>query len=135
MMTSVKNAVPYSFPFFLALSKVFKIPSMCAKFKPEFKSVNSSFLSRKGFLFHQGLLGQNTPVGIGLIELTKQSDKLNYKPFLKHCILETILHAFLSFLFVWSKIFCSKNSALFCGAKSFVLKTEPYSFFSFFFFF
>ena len=101
------------FLFFLALSKVFKIPSMCAKFKPEFKSVNSSFLSRKGFLFHQGLLGQNTPVGIGLIELTKQSDKLNYKPFLKHCILQTILHAFLSFLFVWSKIFCSKNWALF----------------------
>ena len=67
----------------------------------------------QGFLFHQGLLGQNTPVGIGLIELTKQSDKLNYKPFLKHCILQTILHAFLSFLFVWSKIFCSKNWALF----------------------
>ena len=67
----------------------------------------------QGFLFHQGLLGQNTPVGIVLIELTKQSDKLNYKPFLKHCILQTILHAFLSFLFVWSKIFCSKNWALF----------------------
>ena len=77
----------------------------------------------QGFLFHQGLLGQNTPVGIGLIELTKQSDKLNYKPFLKHCILQTILHAFLSFLFVWSKIFCSKNWALF------------FFFFIFFFFF
>ena len=85
--------------------------------------VQARVQASQGFLFHPGLLGQNTPVGIRLIELTKQSDKLNYKPFLKHCILQTILHAFLSFLFVWSKIFCSKNSALF------------FFFFFFFFFF
>ena len=33
--------------------------------------------------------------GIGLIELTEPSDTLNYKPFFKHCISQTILHVFL----------------------------------------
>ena len=52
-------------------------------------------------------------VGIELIELTEPSDTLNYKPFFKHWILQNILHVFLFFIFAWSKIFCSKNSAVF----------------------
>ena len=48
--------------------------------------------------------GQNMPVEIGLIELTEPSGALNYKPFLKHCILETILHVFLLFIFMWNKL-------------------------------
>ena len=39
-------------------------------------------------------------VGIELIEPTEPSDTLNYKPFFKHCILQTILHLFLLFIFV-----------------------------------
>ena len=46
------------------------------------------------------LRGQNTLVGIGSIELNEPSDTLNYKPFLKHCILQSMLHVFLLFLFV-----------------------------------
>ena len=52
-------------------------------------------------------------MGIELIELTEPSDTLNYKPFFKHCILQNILQVFLFFIFVWNKIFCSKNSAVF----------------------
>ena len=48
-------------------------------------------------------------VGIELIELTEPSDTFNYKPFLKHCILQAILHLFLLFTFVLNKAFCSKN--------------------------
>ena len=51
------------------------------------------------------LRGQKTSVGITLIELTG----LNYKPFFKHCILQTILYVFLVFIIVWNKIFCFKN--------------------------
>ena len=50
---------------------------------------------------HRQLLGHNTSVGIGLIELTEVSDKLNNNPPFKHCILQTILHVFLLFIFVW----------------------------------
>ena len=66
----------------------------------------------------QRLRVKNMSVKIGLIELTEPSDTLNYKPFFKHCILQTILHEFLLFIFVW-KIY-------------FVLRTESY--FTFFFF-
>ena len=48
-------------------------------------------------------------VGIGLIELTEPSNTLNYKSFFQHCILQTVLAIFLLFIFVWNKIFCSKN--------------------------
>ena len=44
---------------------------------------------------YKWLRGQNTLVGIGLIELTEVSDTLNYKPFFKYYILQTILHVFL----------------------------------------
>ena len=53
--------------------------------------------------------GQNTSMEIGLIELTEPSDTLNYKPFFKDCILQTILHVFSLFIFVWNKILCPKN--------------------------
>ena len=83
---------------------------------PSFKSINSSSLSRKKYdgdnftpTSRKGLRGQNTSVGLGLVELTEPSDILNYKPFFKHYILQTILHLFLLFIFVWKKIFCSKN--------------------------
>ena len=55
------------------------------------------------------LQDQNTSVGVGLIKLVEPSDTLNYKPFFKHCILQTISHIFLLVIFVWIKIFCSKN--------------------------
>ena len=81
-----------------------------------FKSINSSSPSRKkydGGIFtptpRQLARYQNTSVRTGLIELTETSDTLNYKPFFKHCILQTILHVFLLLTFVWNKIFCSKN--------------------------
>ena len=53
----------------------------------------------------QRLRIQNTSVEIELIELTETSDTLNYKPLFKHCI----LHVFLLFMFVWYKVFYSKN--------------------------
>ena len=85
-----------------------------------FQSINSSSLSKKKYnggnftaTLCQPLRSQNTSMRICLIELTEPSDTLNYKPFFKHCILETILHVFLLFTFVWNKIFCSKNWAVF----------------------
>ena len=88
---------------------------------PSFKSINSSFLSRKTYdddnftsTFPKWLKGQNTSVGIALIELTKPSDTLSYKPFLKHCILQTVLQVIFLFIFVWNKALCSINWAVFC---------------------
>ena len=48
-------------------------------------------------------------VGIGYIYFTEPSLTLNCKLFLKHCILQTNLHVFLLFIFLWNKIFYSKN--------------------------
>ena len=74
---------------------------------PSFQSIHSNSVSRKKYdegnfisIIHQQLRDQNTSVGIELIELTEPSDTLNYKPFFKHCILQTILHVFLLFIFV-----------------------------------
>ena len=39
--------------------------------------------------------------GIGLTELTEPPGTLNYKPFFKHFILQTVLHVPLLFMFVW----------------------------------
>ena len=84
-----------------------------------FKSINSSSLCIKkydGDNFTptpcKRVKGQNTSMEIGLIELTEPYT-LNYKPFFKHCILQTILHVFSLFIFVWSKILCPKNWAIF----------------------
>ena len=54
-------------------------------------------------------------MGIVLIEVIGTSDTLNYKPFLKYCILQTILHFFLLYL---------------CGTISFIQKTELYTTFA-----
>ena len=81
-----------------------------------FKSVNSSSLSRKKFdgddftpTSRKGLLVQSMSVVMRLTELAEPSDTLNYKPFFKHCILQTILHIILLLILVWSKVFYSKN--------------------------
>ena len=87
---------------------------------PSFKSINCSCLSRKwcgNFIptSYQLLQDQRTSVGIGLIELTEPSYTFNYMPFFKHCILQTTSYKFLLFIFLWNKIFCSKNwAAFFC---------------------
>ena len=105
-MTSVKNITSYSNRFYCCLK-------VCV---PSFKSINKSPLYKKNYDGDNSppnqckrLRGQNTSVGIGLIELTEPSDTLNFKLFFKHCILQTILHLFLLFIFMWNKIFCSKN--------------------------
>ena len=59
-------------------------------------------------------------------QLTEPSDTLNYKPFLKHFILQTILHKFM-----WKEIYlCYICFYLYlCRKKSLVLKTElPFTF-------
>ena len=73
---------------------------MYAKFQ-----VNSSFLAKKSKvgviqLPRQQLQGQNVSVGIGLNELIKPSDILNFEQFFKHCVLQTVLHVILLFIFV-----------------------------------
>ena len=57
----------------------------------------------------QPLRGQGALVAIRVIKLSEPSDILNYKPFFKQCILQTILHIFLLLLFVWNKIFFYEN--------------------------
>ena len=52
-------------------------------------------------------------VGIHFTELIKPSNTLNYKPFFKHCTLQTILQELLLFIFRWNKIFYSKNWSAF----------------------
>ena len=85
-----------------------------------FKSINSSSLSGKKFdgddfipTSLKRLRVQSMSVVIRLIELTEPSDTLNYKPFFKYWILQTILHIFLLVILVWSKVFCSKSWAVF----------------------
>ena len=80
-----------------------------------FKSINSSVV---GVILppppfpHQWLQARHTSVGIGLIKLTKPSNALNQKPLFKNFILQNFLQV-LSFMFVWNKIFCSRNWAIF----------------------
>ena len=100
--------------FFLLFLEVFKLFSLCIK------SINSSSISKKkidGNNFiptpRKWLRGQNTSVGIRLTELTETFDTWHYKLFVKHCILQTILQVFSLYIFMWSKIFCSKNWAVF----------------------
>ena len=83
---------------------------------PSFKSINSSSLSRKKYdgenftaTSRKRARDQNASVEIRLIELIEPSDTSNYKSFFKHRILQTILHVFWLFIFVWNKIFFSKN--------------------------
>ena len=85
---------------------------------PSFITIKSSEKKKKvwwGWFHshHASAMSQNELVGIGLVELTETSVTLSYKSFLKHCILKTILHRFSLFTFVWKKIFCPKNWAVF----------------------
>ena len=80
-MSSVKNFMSYLKKLF-AFLKVFKLLSMCPVLYPK-----------------QYRMGEFTSVGIGLIELTEPPDTLNYKPLIKHCILQTILHVLLLYLY------------------------------------
>ena len=45
-------------------------------------------------------------------DLIEPSDTWNYNSFFKHFILQTILHVFLLFIFLWSKVCCCKNSRI-----------------------
>ena len=108
--------MPRSIQIFFFFLKISKLLRMCA----EFMSISSSSLPQKkygGCNFtltpRQQFQGQNKSVGVELIELTESFDTLNCKPCFKHCILQTILHLFILFLFVWSKIFCSKTWSVF----------------------
>ena len=92
------------FKNFLLLFGSFLSYLVCA---PRFKSINSSSLSRKKYdgdnfipTTRKRLRGQNTLVAIGLIELTEPSDTLNYQLYFKHCVLQSIFHVFLLFIFV-----------------------------------
>ena len=69
-------------------------------------------------------------VGIGLIEFIEPSDTLNYKSYFKNCILQTILNVFFLFTFVWNKIFCSKNGAVYyiCNRNSPLRNVREYVF-------
>ena len=95
MITSLKNVMSYSKRKFLSYL-------VCVA---SFKSVNNSPLSRKrygggNFTLTSRLLlqGQNTSVGVGLIERTELSNTLNTSRFLN--IARIILHVFLMFIFV-----------------------------------
>ena len=69
---------------------------------PSLKSINSSSLTRKKYgevisFPHSSTItirNQNKLVGIRSTELTEPSDTRNYKPYFKHCVLQTVLHAF-----------------------------------------
>ena len=104
-MTSVKNVMSYSNFFFLLFWKFWSW-LVCV---PSFKLINSSSLWRKKY---DG--SSFTPIPVRNYSVTEPSDTLNYKPLLKHCILQTILHLFLLFVFVWNKIFCCRNWSVFC---------------------
>ena len=118
MMTSVKNVKMsrHIENVFITFLKVFTLFSMCAKFQ-----VNKYWFSIQKKIWWgyfnsnpcKVLRGQNALLRIGLIYITESSDTLNYKPFFKHSILQTILHVLLLFIFVWNKISCSENWAVF----------------------
>ena len=61
------------------------------------------------FVFFFKVFKLKASVRVGIIEPTEPSDTVIYKSFFKHCVLQTILHEFLLLIFMWNKIFCSKN--------------------------
>ena len=100
-MTSVKD-VTYK-KFFLAFLN-FLSYLVC---ESSFNWINSSSLSRKkydgGNLIptpRQRLQGQTKSMGIELIDLVEPFDMLSYKPFFKHCILQTITRIFIVYSFM-----------------------------------
>ena len=110
-MTSVKNVTSYSKSFFedflTYLVCVFQVNKQQFSIQKKYDGDNSTLTLRRR------LQGQNTSVGIALTELTKPSDTLNYRPFFKHCVLQTVLHVLFLFIFVWKKTLCSKKRAVF----------------------
>ena len=101
---------------FLASLKVFKLLSMFAKFqvnKQQFfiqkKYIGDNFTST----LCKRLRSQNISVEIRLIELTEPSKTLHFTFLFRYCILQNILHVVLLFIFVWNKIFCPKELAVF----------------------
>ena len=86
---------------------VFKI--VYAKFQLNSKSLCKKCNIGVSSTLPQQLQVQNTLVVIELIEVIKPSDTMNYEPFLKHCIIQTILGILLLFIFVWNKIFVQKT--------------------------
>ena len=82
---------------------------------PSFKLINSNSIPRKKYDRNnftptpcKRLRGENTLTGIGLIKLTQDSDKLNYRSFFKYSMLQTVLHIF----FCGTKCFVSKLSCI-----------------------
>ena len=61
------------------------------------------------FCFFLKVFKLKASVRVGIIEPTEPPDTVIYKSFFKHCVLQTILHEFLLLIFMWNKIFCSKN--------------------------
>ena len=61
------------------------------------------------FVFFLKVFKLKASVRVGIIEPTEPPDTVIYKSFFKHCVLQTILHEFLLLIFMWNKIFCSKN--------------------------
>ena len=103
---------------FIAFLKVFMLLSICAKFqvnKQQFSLSKENDRDNFTPTIHKQFQGQNTSVGIELIELTDPSDTLNHRPFFKHYILQTVLHVLFCFYL--------------CETKPFVLKTELYLYF------
>ena len=103
-MTSVKISRHIQKLFLLFLNFLSYLECM-----PSFQLIHSNSVSRKKYdgviLFPSSISNyeiklRDVSVGIELIKLTQPSDTLNYKPFFKHCILQTILHVFLLFIFV-----------------------------------
>ena len=100
--------------FLLLLWKIFKLLSMCAKFH-----VNKWQFSIQKKLF---IISLPPPVSDHEVKIhsgnninwtSEPFDSLNYKPFFYHSCLETISHVSLLFIFVWNKISCSTNWAVF----------------------
>ena len=83
--------------FLIAFLKVFKLLNMCTKFqvnKQQFSTHKIYHEDNFTPTFLNRVQGQNTLVGIGLIELNETSDTLNYRSFFKYCILQKFLRVF-----------------------------------------
>ena len=102
-----------SFLIFCEVIIFLKVFSACV---PTFKSINSSSLSRKKcgggeFHSHSSLVITRLKYDAGnrVNWIYWAIYTLNYKLFFKHCILETIFHLSLLFVFVWIKIWGLKS--------------------------
>ena len=120
-MTRTKRT--YSFPFHLSYS-FFNCWKITKPTTLEFSDFQGFFIN----CFVAGLISPPPPsskitrlkyVGRNRVNWTYWaielylSDTLNYKPFFKNCILQTVLHVFSLFIFMWNNIFCYKNWAVF----------------------